>query len=170
MARRTFTVDHPNYILETLVEQARAKGFNIESQPDYREGVFHDWNPIYIRLESEKFPFVNFQLQQMPGCCAVLVLSYVKFKPFTQENFVEIVSLVEDAAKNAGFGSVAMTQCVPAFSPMFWDKEPWIKCLDKGWISSKAFRNAKSGNLVTYLTKDLEQPGKVKGLETRIED
>lgn len=169
MARKTFTVDHPNYILETLAEIAQEKGYEFESQPDYKEGNFNDWNAMYCRLHTPQ-THVDFQLQQMPGCCAVLVLSYVKPRPYSQENFDAIVSLVEEAAKDAGFGSVAMTQCVPAFSKMLWDKEPWIKTLDRGWIASEAFINAKSGNKVVYLTKDLKQNHKIKGLEVRVQD
>jgi len=82
--------------------------------------------------------------------------------------FNHVLELIEQAAHEAGFGSVMMTQVVPAYSKMFWKQEAWIKCLDRKWIASPAFRNAKSGNLVVYLTKDLEQKGKRQGLEFKM--
>lgn len=156
-------VFHPNLIIDTLREIAEEKTGYFKSIPPEVHG-FSEWGDIGCTLETMAFQ-ANFQLQQMPGCCAVLVLSYVKLYPHTQENFVKLLDIIEDAGFRAGFGSIMMTQVVPNYSKMFWDKELWIKCLDKGWKSSDPFRNAKSGNLVVYLTKDLGHKGKVKGLE-----
>ena len=58
-----------------------------------------------------------------------------------------------------------MTQVVPAYTEYMWKKEPWHQVLSRGWRRSDPFRNAKSGNLVVYLIKDLEQPAKREGLE-----
>lgn len=158
-------VDHPNIILETMKNLEGKHGFIFTSQP---ESFKHhsEWGMVECDLESDEFQS-SFNLQQMPGCCAVLVVSYVKVWPLTQARFDRVLQLIEEAAKEAGFGSVAMTQVVPKFSPMFWQEEPWILCIEpkRGWLYSKPFVNAKSGNAVVYLTKDLKQPGKRAGLE-----
>jgi hypothetical protein len=162
-------VDHQNYITDMLRDLAKERGFWFNSKPEHSWGM-NDWSPVQCwmgdHIGPKKFK-ANFQVQQMPGCCAVLVLSYIQVKPWSYELFDQIVEFVEVAAKNAAFGSVAMTQCVPAFSKMLWKEEPWTKALDRGWVATPAFRNGKSGNLVTYLLKDLGQNAKVVGFEVR---
>lgn len=162
---RRVSVFHDNIILHTLHELSQDRGFELWSSPEVLDRL-NEWDPIKCRIETKYFD-AGFDLQQCPGCCAVLILSYIKVRPYSQEHFNQVVEIVEDAAKLAGFGSVLMTQVVPAYSKMLWKDEPWIKCLDRGWVASEPFRNGKSGNLCVYLTKDLKQPGKVKGLEER---
>jgi hypothetical protein len=156
-------VDHQNHITEMLKDLAQEQGCEFNSNPEDSCGI-NDWHPVQCWLTAKEFD-AQFQVQQMPGCCAVLVLSYIRVKPYTYDLVDKVIEFVEVAAKNAAFGSVAMTQCVPAFSQMLWKKEPWIKCLDRGWEHSKPFMNGKSGNIVTYLLKDLGQKVKMKGFE-----
>jgi hypothetical protein len=158
---------HQNIILDTLKEQGTKDQFEVYTKPFQMEG-YDEWNKAEVWVDGKDLN-ASFDVQQMPGCCAVLVLSYIKVNPFTYESVDRVIKFVEAAAKEAGFGSVVMTQVVPAFSKMLWKNEPWIKCLDRGWQPSKGFINAKSGNIVTYLTKDLAQPGKRKGLEVQVE-
>jgi hypothetical protein len=164
--QRLIGLGHPNLILITLHELAEEQGFRFTSRPDQLHG-FNEWNKIGCRIESENLG-ADFELQQMPGCCAVLTLSYLNVGPYTKENFDYIVKIIEDATFNAGFGSLVMTQVVPAFTKSTWKNEPWILCLDRGWVASDPFRNAKSGNLVVYLTQDMKQKGKRAGMEVPI--
>ena len=161
-------VGHPNLILETLKDVLDEKGFHFRSTPKELHGG-NEWNSIHCAIDSKELG-ANFDLQQCPGCCAVLTVSYVRVDPWSFESFNYVLELIEEAAFKAGFGSVMMTQVVPAYSKMLWKQEAWIKCLDRKWVASPAFRNAKSGNLVVYLTKDLEQKGKKQGLEFKIEE
>lgn len=157
---------HPNLIIETLKDLGKDQAIEVYTNPREMSPAF-EWRSISVGIEHKDFA-AEFDVQQMPGCCAVLVLSYIKANPFNQDTVDRVISFVEAAAKEAGFGSVVMTQVVPAFSRMLWKREPWIKCLDRGWEHSKGFINAKSGNIVVYLTKDLQQPGKKKGLEFKV--
>lgn len=157
------TVFHDNLILETMREIAQERGYKFKSIPEVLKG-FNEWNSVNCAMFTKEF-YVMFDVQQMPGCCAVLALSYVKPEPRTVENFDTVVQFVEEAAYRASFGSVVMTQVVPAYSKMLWKEQLWIKCLDREWVASPPFCNAKSGNLVTYLTRDLGQKGQVEGFE-----
>lgn len=162
---RRVSVFHDNIILHSMKELSEAQGFEFESYPEELDRTI-EWDKIGCAVSTTDFD-AHFELQQCPGCCAVLILSYIKVCPYSKEHFDQVVEIVEEAARLAGFGSVMMTQIVPAYSRILWKDEPWINRLDQGWRSSEAFRNAKSGNLCVYLTKDLKQPGKVKGLEER---
>lgn len=166
MPRQVLGVGHPNLIIEALRDNQEKGKYRFASNPKKAYGKA-EWNSIQCWLRIGEVE-AECQLQQMPGCCAVLVLSYIRTKPYSQENVDQVIQIVEQAANDAGFGSVVMTQVVPKFSRMFWNYEPWIKCLSRGWVASAAFRNAKSGNLVTYLTKDMKQPAKREGLEVPI--
>jgi hypothetical protein len=158
-------LEHRNYITKMLRDMAKREGYDFESDP-HDTCKRSDWCDVTCGLETPRFR-ATFHVQQMPGCCAVLVLSYIRTQPYTYNNIDEVIRFVEEGAKNAAFGSVAMTQVVPHFSRMFWKKEPWILCLapNRKWAASPAFRNGKSGNLVTLLTKDLEQDSKMEGFE-----
>ena len=154
---------HPNFILDALNELSQGDEFQFKSNPRKLDAE-REWHDIFCNLDTKDIES-HFHLQQCPGCCAVLIVSYVRVHPWTQKNFDVILQIIEEAAKMAGFGSVMMSQVVPNYSKMLWKDEPWIKSLDRGWIASPAFRNSKSGNLCVYLTKDMEQTGKRAGLE-----
>ena len=156
-------VFHDNKILEAMHKLAIEKGFTFSSSPQHLN-LDNEWDSVDSFIELEDI-HASFQIQQMPGCCAVLTLSYVNVAPWSYDNFDTIVKLVEEAAFAAGFGSIVMTQVVPAYTGYMWKNEPWHQVLSRGWRRSDPFRNAKSGNLVVYLTKDLEQPAKREGLE-----
>lgn len=149
---------HDNIILETLAELAKERKWDFKSKPDHFAG-FNEWDDAYCALESEKF-FCRFAVQQMPGCCAALILHHVEPDPYTQETFDEALAAIEVATKEAGFGSLMMAQVTRRRG-----NEIWSNCVKNGWLMSKPFINAKSGNDVVYLTKDMQQPGKVAGLE-----
>ena len=157
MKYRGRIVGHENLIVESLEALAQEKDLYIEySRPQ-------EWGSTNITLASvledkDANWEANFSVQQLPGCCGVLVIYYVRVKPFKQATFDMVLQLIETAAKEAGFGSLQMAQTVPAYSWMLWKDEPWIKCLDRGWRYSPAFRNRKSNNLITYLTMDMKQP------------
>ncbi len=160
---RVINVLHPNLILETLKDICDERGYSLESVPKKLDRE-NEWKDVYCTIEGKEFQ-TRFDVQQHPGCCAILDLSYVKVYPWSQEAFDFVMQLVEEAAFNAGFATVMMTQYVPGYSKLLWKHEPWIKGLDRGWLFIPPMRNAKSGNLVTILTKDLGQKGKVQGLE-----
>ena len=162
-------VGHPNLILDVFGELAKERQWGFSSRPQFLNRE-NEWEPIRVLLKTKEFK-ANFGLQQMPGCCAVLIAYYVDVKPWTQEAFYLALQAIEEAARAAGFGSVLMAQVVPAnFSRHIggWDREPWFKCLSRGWVDSEPFMNAKSGNWVIYLMKDLAQPGKREGLEVQL--
>jgi hypothetical protein len=161
---RVINVAHPNLILETLGDLCKERGYKFESTP--KELFPHnEWQEVHCYIETPEM-WMGFSVQQHPGCCAILDLSYVKVKPWSQGNFDFAMQTVEEAAFNAGFAAVMMTQVVPAYSKMLWKHEPWIQGLDRGWQATvPPMRNAKSGNLVTILLKDLEQVGKRQGFE-----
>jgi hypothetical protein len=160
---------HPNLILQTLQEVADEQGLEFNSVPQNLAEV-GDWKQILVRLVGKDFR-ADFDVQQMPGCCAVLILSYLHCMPETQDIFDQVVQLVEDATFRAGYGSLMMAQVVPAYTRSTWKDQPWIECLafHRGWTVSDPFRNAKSGNLVVYLTKDMKHKAKVAGFEFREE-
>lgn len=131
---------------------ADEQGFWFSSDPGFFDGR-NEWDRAICEIKDGNKGGV-FQVQQMPGCCAVLTVFYVYPRPMVQEQFLVILNKIELAAKKAGFGSLLMAQTGKL--------EDWL-WLD--WEISQPFMNAKSGNNVMYLTKDLNQPGKVKGLE-----
>lgn len=144
---------HPNFFLREMNKLSEEQGFRFSSDPkDFN--ALNEWDRAICEIKDGNKGGV-FQVQQMPGCCAVLTVFYVYPRPMVQEQFIATLDKIELAAKKAGFGSLLMAQ-TGKFEDWNW--------LD-GWEISESFINAKSGNGVMYLTKDLEQPGKVKGLE-----
>src|SRR6266403_2204214 len=148
-------VGHPNLILETLPEVCEKLGWQLESNPKRLWGQ-NEWEPIYGRIRAKEFKS-TFHLQQMPGCCAVLIASYVDPEPFTKKCFESLIQAIEDASREAGFGSLMLAQVI--FKRRVQD-HVWGGCIDMGYEMSKPFINAKSGNQVVYLTKNLGQNGK----------
>lgn len=148
---------HGNHIAGVLKENIEALG-----------GTFHgnelpgnDWVDQYIGFRIGEFA-ARFQLQQMPGCCAMMTLSFVQTFPESQKNFNTVAELVGQAAREAKFALVMMTQVVHTDRPLI--DEPWGLCLNVyggDWELSKSYFNAKSGNLVATLIKDLKQTKKV---------
>jgi hypothetical protein len=159
---------HPNFIIKSFRELCQERGYNFESNPRDFNGR-SEWSTVAMHVETEEFE-AGFEVAQHPGCCAILDMSYIKVHPFNKTTFDAVVQLAEQAAYDAGFGAIMLTQVVPAFSKMLWKDEPWIKCLDRGWMAAPVFRNAKSGNLVTIITKDLGQKEKKEGLEQALYD
>ena len=162
MQRRSF-VGHPNLILETLAELAKEKEWKFDSAPKRLWGE-NEWKEMTCWLDTLEFKSC-FKLQQMPGCCAVLIAFYIDVEPWTQEAFDAVLRAIEEAAYHAGFGSLMMAQVTHPYKA---DKAPWTLCLDRGWGITNSFVNAKSGNYVAYLTKDLGQQGKREGLEIQL--
>jgi len=162
--RRRILVGHSNLILATLSEECEMKEWKFKSNPEELHGQ-NEWDNCQCVVWSKDFEW-RFGVQQMPGCCAVLILHHVNAAPYTRENVNMAIELVERAAYKAGFGSVQMAQVVrldgngrPIVLP-----EPWAHCIRR-WKVSAQFINAKSGNAVVYLTKNLDQPGKRAGFE-----
>lgn len=153
--------DHRNIIQQTLREVAFENDFDLGIRPEF---LMDDWQDVILRMHRDGFDF-NCHVQQMPGCCAVLIASYFGVTPWTKKAFAEAVEYIEQAAYRAGFGSLMLSQVRLEKDPR---KEIWGLLLEKGFHLSQPFRNAKSGNLVSYLTKDLKQPGKVAGLEQEV--
>ena len=154
-------VGHPNLIVETLEEVCAAYNYEFASNPNKLWGN-NEWNRINCQIKAPKFK-AHFEVQQMPGCCAVLIASYLDPKPYTQNNFVTLVGTIGNAAYEAGFGSMMLSQVVrPRTKPK---EHIWGPLLDMGWVMSEPFINAKSGNQVVYLTVNLAQKGKREGLE-----
>lgn len=163
--RVTRMVGHPNLIIDTMRDLAQENGWKFESNPNRLWGE-NEWNDIHMHLATPTFKS-NFHVQQMPGCCAVLIASYLRVEPYTQKNVDELIQIIETAAYNAGFGSVLMAQVVDAAMKRV-KAEPWGMALNRKWRITPGFMNAKSGNTVAFLFKDLEQKGKVPGLEIEL--
>lgn len=162
-------VAHPNLILKTMRDVGKDVGFRFISHPkDFN--CFSEWDDANCLIITKEYR-ARFHLQQMPGCCAALIIHHVEVRPYSQKTFDQVLKYIEEGACQAGFGSVMMAQVVPPlkYDVRFkWEDEPWIKCLERAWQASEPFRNAKSGNLVIYLTKDLGQYGKRHGLEFQV--
>jgi hypothetical protein len=159
-------VGHANYILETMRDLAMQQGLRVYSTP--KEILYvDDWGQCHVALTKLKngHPWkdvARFQLQQMPGCCAILTMSYVEVDR-CNFSFEKAVEFVEQAAKDAAFGSLVLTQVLHKPQP---EKHEWHVLVEKhGFVMSEPFINAKSGNKVVYLTKNLGQEGKIEGFE-----
>lgn len=166
----TVTFDHANHILEKLRNVVRARNLYMDSNP--RE-LLHvdDWGRTIVRIaaplkNNKLLEIASFHLQQMPGCCAILTMSYVNTRP-AMMSFADAVEIVEDAAKRAAFGSIVLTQVInPRWKV---EKHEWYSLVDeREFLMSKPFINGKSGNQVVYLTKNLGQDDKMAGFEERI--
>src|SRR6266705_1486010 len=103
-------VAHPNHILETLKEVCEEYSLKLTTFPK-ECNLQNEWESFLCQLKSPKL-FIAFHIQQHPGCCAILDLSYVHVDPHTYGNFDHAVQLVEEAASRAEFGAVMMTQVV----------------------------------------------------------
>jgi len=155
-------VGHPNLILETLPDVCKARGWKLNSNPKHLWGE-NEWNKVWCRIQAPKFHSM-FELQQMPGCCAVLIASYIDPFPREKNEFNLTIDAIKEAAYEAGFGSLMLSQ-VLHYDRLHIKKHLWGDLLGWGFKMSEPFINAKSGNEVVYLTKNLEQVGKVRGLE-----
>jgi hypothetical protein len=164
MTRRARSlVGHPNLIVDTMNDIARDEGYEIETNPPHLWGQ-NEWDTVYVKLSDKKLQ-ATFQVQQMPGCCAVLIASYFEIVPHTKETFNTVIGFLERANQEAGFGSLMLSQVLYEKNGR---KHVWGGLLDEGWEMSKPFVNAKSGNQVVYLTKDMGQKGKRNGLEIQL--
>lgn len=155
-------VGHPNLIVDTLKELTAELGWKFKSDPKVLWGK-NEWDDIYCQVAAKKFE-ASFAVQQMPGCCAVLILHHVAVRPNTQEVFDALLQEIEKATYAAGFGSIQMAQVVN-HGLRELERESWHLCLKRDWLMGEPFVNAKSGNPVVYLTKNMHQPGKRAGLE-----
>jgi len=126
--------------------------------------MYNEWDGIHARVEGKGF-YSSFALQQMPGCCAVLTASYIDPEPYKPDEFRKVVQAIAEATRRAGFGSLILTQVIKMNIPL--NKHVWFSIMGDGFEMSEPFINAKSGNSVVYLTKDLEQDGKIAGMEVR---
>src|SRR5882672_12383856 len=100
-------VGHPNLILETLPEEVAKRGWKMASQPKALWGE-NEWNKVFCCVAAPKF-HASFELQQMPGCCAVLIASYIDPEPRNPRTFDAVISTIKDAAYEAGFGSLMLS-------------------------------------------------------------
>ncbi len=157
------TVGHPNLILETMPEVCEELGWVFASRPG-KLNMYNEWDGIHARVEGKGF-YSSFALQQMPGCCAVLTASYIDPEPYKPDEFRKVVQAIAEATRRAGFGSLILTQVIKDRVPL--DKHVWYGILLDGFLMSDVFINAKSGNHVVYLTKDMEHNGKIAGMEVR---
>jgi hypothetical protein len=148
-------VDHANYLPQFLTKVVTQAGGKV-----WFKGPKGDWDVKFAMIHFDDYE-AQVQLQQMPGCCAIMTMSYLAPRPYSQKNFLRTVQLIEEAAKLSAFGSVCLTQVCHGHD----EKEPWALLLDNGYVKSPEFINAKSGNKVAYLTKDLGQTGQMDGFE-----
>src|SRR5438874_2327137 len=139
-------VGHPNLILEAMIPICKDKGWEFHSLPKKLHD-WNEWNRIECKIRNKQFK-APFMLQQMPGCCAVLTASYIHPDPYSAENFINVVETIRKAAYEAGFGSLILTQVVryPKYQ-----KHVWYPLIERGYLMSEPFINAKSGNQVVYL-------------------
>jgi len=156
-------VGHPNLILETLPEICEKNGWGFKSNPK-KLWEYNEWDAVHCQITAKDFNAI-FMLQQMPGCCAVLTASYIDPNPYEQKYFALAVDAIREAAYEAGFGSLVLTQ-VLHYNRM--EKHLWGPLLALDWEISKPFVNAKSGNRVVYLTRNLNQVAKRPGLEIQL--
>ena len=160
---------HPNLFLETMHElvEEHGKGWKFHSNPAKLYGQGERDN-ILCSLTTPDY-LAHFEVQQMPGCCAVLIIHHISTNPHLQRHVDAALSEIERGAYDAGFGSVLMAKVVNTPWRIIdgedqWKVELWIKCLERNWVPSDAFKNAKSGNWVIYLYKNLKQEVKREGL------
>lgn len=164
-------VDHCNHILEMLRDVAKERQLGVWAKPDdlaYRADWEHAQVSLFNRYEDgkPKQELAHFQLQQMPGCCAIMTMSYVGTRK-SKLSFEQAVEIVEEASRRAAFGSLVLTQVIMS-GHVVKDHE-WAPLLaNRGFLMSEPFINAKSGNRVVYLTKDLGQVAKMDGFEDMV--
>lgn len=170
MAKRV-VVDHANHILEMLRDVCAERGMRCYSNPGDL-AYAKDWNEAHVTLTSlnkdgkPHLDMAYFKLQQMPGCCAILTMSYVEYRKGKFE-FRDAVEYVEEAARRAAFGSMVLTQVL--YKPEAPANDWYSIVALNGFKMSKPFINAKSGNRVVYLTKNLGQVGKMDGFEDEVQ-
>ncbi len=168
-------IDHANHILRELREVVKGTEFSVWSNPKDMAGG-HDWDSVYVYLtvpnknklawNKKDLDVAVFQLQQMPGCCAIMTVSYLK-NDYRVISFVETMAIIENAAKRGAFGSIVMTQVIFADWPL--KKHSWYPLVAKqGYLMSKPFVNGKSGNKIVYLIKNLGQDAKMNGFEEEV--
>src|SRR5882757_10791931 len=92
-------VGHPNLICETLPDEAKKLGYKMKTHPKALWGE-NEWNKVFCRVSAPKFR-TTFEVQQMPGCCAVLIASYIDPQPYEHEPFMETIKLIERSAYEA---------------------------------------------------------------------
>jgi len=152
---------HPNVFVDVLKKLCEDRGFECETVPSASKPSL-DWEQISCAFATKDFT-VHFRAQQMPACCAVLVIGYINVAPATEQNYDAALKIIEEATYTSGFGSLLMTQVVRPERGLqgYW----WSLGLKRGWQASELFRNAKSGNEVVYLTKNMGHEHKMPGLE-----
>src|SRR5882762_9091179 len=127
-------VGHPNLILETLPEICERNGWVFMSNPQ-KLWERNEWDAVHCQIIAKDF-HAKFMLQQMPGCCAVLTASYIDPMPREQHYFNQVVEAIREAAYEAGFGSLLLTQVM---SYRVIGKHLWGKLV--GYEMSKPFIN-----------------------------
>lgn len=153
-------VDHANHLPQFLHKEVKDAGGRAQFS-----GERHDWGLKNVQMQFKDWGG-RAQIQQMPGCCAIMTISYVGVNPDTPETFTKTIGLITAAAKKAAFGSIVLTQVCHGRD----ERELWYPLLKEGFIKSPEFVNAKSGNRVAYLTKDLGQTGQMEGFEEWFEE
>lgn len=141
--------DHSNYMPEIL----REKFTELDGKMFIGGQTDNDWGMMHVRFSVDEGFAGGFQLQQLPGCCAIMTLSYVQLREDTQENFSRIVKIVEDAARDGAFAMLMLSQVYHGNLK----NEPWGNLPKEGFKMSAPALNAKSFNNVVLLTKDLKQ-------------
>lgn len=165
--------DHANHIGRELIRVMNDEPeWRVNPHSDVDEGA--DWDSKQITLDvSHKGkwkPAANFMVQQVPGCCAIMTLSYVRYARQVAD-FAKVTHWVEQAAKQSAFGMLMLTQVVGRKQAKRKDYslEPWFPLLEQGYVVSEPFMNAKSGNFVVTITKNLGQEVKMAGFETAVD-
>jgi hypothetical protein len=150
---RVVTIDHRNHIVRELYNVVEPTDWEIDAKKSILET--NDWDSKQVELVkfdgNKGTPAARFQVQQLPGCCAVMTLSYVQYHA-KLSSFVEVTRIVEEAAKRAAFGSLMLTQVIgERYKAENYDWFPLVR--DHGYEMSEPFLNGKSGNKVVYLSR-----------------
>lgn len=161
--------DHANHLGRELIRVVNEEPeWRVNPESDVDAGA--DWDNKHITLDvmhKETWtPAAYFAAQQLPGCCAIMILSYVRYARQVAD-FAKVTRWVEQASKRAAFGMLMLTQVVSRAQAEKKDYslETWFPLLDEGYTVSEPFMNAKSGNFVVTITKNLGQDAKMAGFE-----
>jgi hypothetical protein len=129
---------------------------NITSQPSYHllYGLYKGgWNSL-----------LHLYVQTLPGCCGVALFSNMQLTGFASGLFEKpkemidtLVPKYEAWSKNLGYTVMMATELQPELQPGNYD---WAGAEHKaytkaGWKPLQEFKNRRSGNQVTILTKEL---------------
>jgi len=117
--------------------------FDMEVKP-----LLGSFNSARIEIRRGRYPVAGFELEQMPGCCAMGTTSYLWAEKGFPGAYELLTQLREEIGKAAKWGILVAT--------LTDGQSAQMKMLEnRGWVRIyQHFRNPKTGNGINILVKD----------------